>query len=219
CSRTSASPHCSPFPYLTLRFFLLLPPPSTLFPYTTLFRSEHTETGSPLLANDPHLGASLPSVWTQMQLRCAEVTDECPFDVGGYSFSGLPGIVIGHNQQVAWGFTNLTTDVADLYLERRTDDRYERDGESVPFDVRTETIEVAGGEAVELEIRETVHGPVLDGLTPEFTDLQIPPVADPVLEATQDDEQESPSGPDEQAGVQNTGTAASGAGSEAGGDA
>lgn len=180
---------------------------------------EHTETGAPLLANDPHLGAALPSVWTQMQLRCAEVTDECPFDVGGYSFSGLPGIVIGHNQQVAWGFTNLTTDVADLYLERRTDDGYERDGESVPFDVRTETIEVAGGEDVELEIRETVHGPVLDGLTPEFTDLQIPPVADPVLEATQDDEQESPSGPDEQAGVQNTGTAASGAGSEAGGDA
>ena len=179
----------------------------------------HTETGAPLLANDPHLGAALPSVWTQMQLRCAEVTDECPFDVGGYSFSGLPGIVIGHNQQVAWGFTNLTTDVADLYLERRTDDGYERDGESVPFDVRTETIEVAGGEDVELEIRETVHGPVLDGLTPEFTDLQIPPVADPVLEATQDDEQESPSGPDEQAGVQNTGTAASGAGSEAGGDA
>lgn len=131
----------------------------------------HTETGAPLLANDPHLGAALPSVWTQMQLRCAEVTDECPFDVGGYSFSGLPGIVIGHNQQVAWGFTNLTTDVADLYLERRTDDGYERDGESVPFDVRTETIEVAGGEDVELEIRETVHGPVLDGLTPEFTDL------------------------------------------------
>src|SRR5690606_32029656 len=49
----------------------------------------HTETGAPLLANDPHLGAALPSVWTQMQLRCAEVTDECPFDVGGYSFSGL----------------------------------------------------------------------------------------------------------------------------------
>src|SRR5699024_2602449 len=116
-------------------------------------------------------GAALPSVWTQMQLRCAEVTDECPFDVGGYSFSGLPGIVIGHNQQVAWGFTNLTTDVADLYLERRADDGYERDGESVPFDVRTETIEVAGGEDVELEIRETVHGPVLDGLTPEFADL------------------------------------------------
>jgi penicillin amidase len=152
----------------------------------------HTETGAPLLANDPHLGAALPSVWTQMQLRCAEVTEECPFDVGGYSFSGLPGIVIGHNQQVAWGFTNLTTDVADVYLERRTDDGYERDGESVPFDVRTETIEVAGGEDVELEIRETVHGPVLDGLTPEFTDLQIPPVADPVLEATEGEADEAP---------------------------
>lgn len=156
---------------------------------------EHTDTGLPLLANDPHLGASLPSVWTQMQLRCAEVTDECPFDVGGYSFSGLPGIVIGHNQRVAWGFTNLTTDVADLYLERLTDDGYERDGESVPFDVRTETIEVAGGDDVELEIRSTVHGPVLSGLTPEFTDLTVPDVVEPVLgeeSAGASDAEESP---------------------------
>jgi penicillin amidase len=138
---------------------------------------EHTATGAPLLANDPHLGASLPSVWTQMQLRCAEVTDACPFDVGGYSFSGLPGIVIGHNQQVAWGFTNLTTDVADLYIERLSGDGYERDGETVPFDVRTETLEVAGGDDVDLEIRSTVHGPVVSGLTPEFTDLAtVPPV-------------------------------------------
>lgn len=130
---------------------------------------EHTETGSPLLANDPHLGASLPSVWTQMQLRCAEVTDECPFDVGGYSFSGLPGIVIGHNQQVAWGFTNLTTDVADLYVERVMDDGYLRDGETVPFETRQETIRVAGGEDVDLEVRSTGHGPIVSGLTPEFT--------------------------------------------------
>ncbi|WP_163010234.1 penicillin acylase family protein, partial [Pseudomonas viridiflava] len=57
-----------------------------------------TDTGMPPLANDPHLGASLPSVWYQVQLRCSEVTDDCPFDMGGFSFSGLPGIVIGHNQ-------------------------------------------------------------------------------------------------------------------------
>lgn len=62
-----------------------------------------TETGMPLLANDPHLGASLPSVWYQVQLKCSTVSEECPFDVGGFSFSGLPGIVIGHNQKVAWG--------------------------------------------------------------------------------------------------------------------
>ena len=136
---------------------------------------EHTDSGSPLLANDPHLGAALPSVWTQMQLRCAEVTDECPFDVGGYSFSGLPGIVIGHNQQVAWGFTNLTTDVADLYVERVMDDGYLRDGETVPFETRQETIEVAGGDDVDLEVRSTEHGPVVSGLTPEFTAIAEAP--------------------------------------------
>ena len=130
---------------------------------------EHTDTGDPLLANDPHLGAALPSVWSQMQLRCAEVTDECPFDVAGYSFSGLPGIVIGHNQQVAWGFTNLTTDVADLYVERVIGEGHLRDGETIPFETRQETIEVAGGEDVDLEVRSTAHGPVVSGLTPEFT--------------------------------------------------
>src|SRR5699024_9739034 len=152
-------------------------------------------------ANDPHLGASLPSVWTQMQLRCAEVTDACPFDVGGYSFSGLPGIVIGHNQQVAWGFTNLTTDVADLYIERLSGDGYERDGETVPFDVRTETLEVAGGDDVDLEIRSTVHGPVVSGLTPEFTDLAtVPPVGAGGSSAEAADAGEDPDAPDEAQG-------------------
>jgi len=128
-----------------------------------------TESGMPLLANDPHLGASLPSVWYQVQLRCSEVTDECPFDVGGFSFSGLPGIVIGHNSQVAWGFTNLTTDVADLYIEKVDGDAYWRDGALVPLDVREETVKVAGGEDIDLTIRSTVHGPIISGLTDDFT--------------------------------------------------
>lgn len=128
-----------------------------------------TESGMPLLANDPHLGASLPSVWYQVQLRCSEVSDECPFDVGGFSFSGLPGIVIGHNDQVAWGFTNLTTDVADLYIEKVDGDDYLRDGTLVPLDVREETVKVAGGDDIELTIRSTVHGPIISGLTDDFT--------------------------------------------------
>lgn len=128
-----------------------------------------TESGMPLLANDPHLGSSLPSVWYQVQLRCSEVTDECPFDVGGFSFSGLPGIVIGHNAQVAWGFTNLTTDVADLYIEKVDGDEYWRDGALVPLDVREETVKVAGGNDIDLTIRSTVHGPIISGLTDDFT--------------------------------------------------
>ncbi|WP_301112968.1 penicillin acylase family protein [Microbacterium sp.] len=136
---------------------------------------ELTETGMPLLANDPHLGASLPSVWYQVQLKCSTVNDACPFDVGGFSFSGLPGIVIGHNQHVAWGFTNLTTDVTDLYVERVVGDEYWRDGALVPLEQRTETIKVAGGDDIELTIRSTVHGPIISGLTDDFTAIADDP--------------------------------------------
>ena len=137
---------------------------------------EHTETGSPLLANDPHLGASLPSVWTQMQLRCSTVSEACPFEVAGFSFSGLPGIVIGHNDQVAWGFTNLTTDVADLYIERVDGDSYWQDGKKHDVTVRKEVIKVAGGEDVPLEVRSTAHGPIISGLTPDFTAIAEQPI-------------------------------------------
>lgn len=140
-----------------------------------------TDTGMPLLANDPHLGASLPSVWYQVQLRCSTVSEECPFDVGGFSFSGLPGIVIGHNQQVAWGFTNLTTDVTDLYVEKIEGDQYWRDGALVPIDETTETIKVAGGDDIELTIRSTVHGPIISGLVDDFTAIADDP--DPALVA------------------------------------
>ena len=83
-----------------------------------------TESGLPLLSNDPHLGASLPSVWHQIGLRCRTVNDACAFDVAGFGFSGVPGVVIGHNAEIAWGFTNLTADVTDLYLERVDGDQY-----------------------------------------------------------------------------------------------
>ncbi len=149
-----------------------------------------TESGKPLLANDPHLGASLPSVWYQVQLKCEKVGDECPFDVGGFSFSGLPGVVIGHNDRIAWGFTNLTTDVTDLYIEKIQGDQYLRDGALVPLAVRTETITVAGGDDVELEIRSTVHGPIISELTGDMTAIADRPVvaqgegfADPGAEA------------------------------------
>jgi penicillin amidase len=139
-----------------------------------------TESGSPLLANDPHLGASLPSVWHQIGLRCRVVSDDCAFDVAGFGFSGMPGVIIGHNARIAWGFTNLTTDVTDLYLESVQGDEYWRDGELVPLDVRTETLKVAGGDDVELEIRSTVHGPIVSGLTDEFTSI----AGDPFTGAT-----------------------------------
>ena len=134
-----------------------------------------TESGLPLLSNDPHLGASLPSVWHQVGLRCRTVTDACAFDVAGFSFSGVPGVVIGHNANIAWGFTNLTADVTDLYLEKVQGDEYWRDGVLVPLETRTETFRVAGGEDVTLEVRSTVHGPIVSGLTDDFTAIADDP--------------------------------------------
>ena len=60
-----------------------------------------TSTGMPLLANDPHLAPSVPSVWYQVGLHCMNVGAQCPYDVAGYSFPGMPGVVIGHNANVA----------------------------------------------------------------------------------------------------------------------
>ena len=131
---------------------------------------DKSSTGMPLLANDPHLGISVPGIWYQVGLHCREVTEQCPLEVSGYSFAGLPGVVIGHNADIAWGFTNLGPDVTDLYLEDVDDEagRYRRDGKQVPLTTRREILKVAGGDDVELTVRSTVHGPiisdVLDGV-------------------------------------------------------
>ncbi|WP_297620898.1 penicillin acylase family protein [Nocardioides sp.] len=130
---------------------------------------EHSATGEPLLANDPHLGISQPGIWMQMGLHCREQTDDCTLDTSGFTFSGVPGVIIGHNADIAWGFTNLGPDVTDLYLEETEgDDRYVRDGESEPMEVRTETIGVRGEDDVELRVRETTHGPLISDVSSEF---------------------------------------------------
>ena len=132
---------------------------------------EHTATGSPLLANDPHLAGSMPGIWYQVGLHCTEVGEQCPFDVAGFSFSGTPGVVIGHNADVAWGMTNLGADVTDFFLERVAGDTYLRDGQQVPLETRTEVIEVAGGEPREIEVRSTVHGPIVSDVIEQAGDL------------------------------------------------
>ncbi|MER6343484.1 penicillin acylase family protein [Streptomyces sp. NPDC001595] len=121
----------------------------------------HTITGKPLLANDPHLSPSLPSVWYQMGLHCRTVSRACQYDVSGYTFAGMPGVVIGHNQNIAWGLTNSGVDVSDLYLEKLTGDGYLYGGKVVPFETRVETIKVAGGASKEIVVRETNNGPLL----------------------------------------------------------
>ncbi|MER5181845.1 penicillin acylase family protein [Streptomyces sp. NPDC002896] len=121
----------------------------------------HTITGKPLLANDPHLAPQLPSVWYQMGLHCRSISETCQYDVSGYTFSGMPGVVIGHNQDIAWGMTNLGADVTDLYLEKFAGDGYQYDGKVLPFKTRKETIKVAGGASKTITVRETNNGPLL----------------------------------------------------------
>ncbi len=123
-------------------------------------------TGGALLANDPHLGPSLPGIWYQMGLHCtsplsAATTAACPYDVSGFTFSGVPGVIIGHNAQIAWGFTNLGPDVSDLYLEQVHGDTYLQDGKQVPLVTRQETIKVAGGPPVTFTVRSTDDGPLI----------------------------------------------------------
>lgn len=125
---------------------------------------EHTASGAPILANDPHLGVSLPGVWFQVGLHCRSVSTACPLDVAGFSFSGVPGVVIGHNQDIAWGFTNLGPDVTDLFVERLTGDEWEYDGQQLPLTLREETIEVRDGEDIDFTVRSTDHGPLLSDL-------------------------------------------------------
>ncbi|SDR69879.1 penicillin acylase family protein [Actinopolymorpha singaporensis] len=121
----------------------------------------HTATGKPMLANDPHLAPQMPSLWYQIGLHCRVVGQDCPFDVAGFGFSGMPGVVIGHNDRIAWGLTNLGADVTDLYVERIDGDSYLYDGAREPLTTRRETIKVRGRHPVELIVRSTRHGPLL----------------------------------------------------------
>ncbi|MFI6980562.1 penicillin acylase family protein [Embleya sp. NPDC050154] len=140
-----------------------------------------TTTGKPLLANDPHLSPSLPSVWYQMGLHCRTVGPKCQYDVSGYTFSGMPGVIIGHNQKISWGFTNLGADVTDLYLEKVQGDTVLYGGKFEPFvDVRQETIKVAGGADRQITVRTTRHGPILTDVSDELEDVgKDAPIPDP----------------------------------------
>ncbi len=131
---------------------------------------DHSTTGKPILANDPHLGVSVPGVWYQMGLHCTTIGSDCPFDVTGFTFAGLPGVVIGHNQQIAWGFTNLGPDVLDLYLEKVTGTTYLYDGQQRPLGMRDEEIKVLGrSEPFRFTVRSTRHGPLLSDVDTQLS--------------------------------------------------
>ncbi|MCJ1679043.1 penicillin acylase family protein [Streptomyces sp. APSN-46.1] len=129
---------------------------------------KHTTTGKPLLANDPHLSPQLPSVWYQMGLHCRAVSEKCQYDVAGYTFSGMPGVVIGHNADIAWGMTNLGADVTDLYLEQIKPEGYVYDNKVLPFTVRDEVIKIAGGGETKIKVRSTNNGPLVSDRSDEL---------------------------------------------------
>ena len=128
----------------------------------------YTATGRPILANDPHLSPVMPSIWTQVGLHCVTIDAACTFDVAGWSFSGFPGVIIGHNAQVGWGFTNLGPDVSDLVLEDVRGDAVRIDGRMEPLTIVPETIKVAGGADVHWRARATIHGPLISDASSDY---------------------------------------------------
>lgn len=129
---------------------------------------QYTESGKPLLANDPHLDLAAPGIWAQVGLHCNQVGPECPFDVSGFSFSGFPGVIIGHNADISWGLTNMGADVTDFFIERVRNDTYLRGADEwVPMEKETEVIRVDGGSPIDLEVRRTEHGPIVSSVMDE----------------------------------------------------
>ncbi|MBS0447156.1 MAG: penicillin acylase family protein [Proteobacteria bacterium] len=128
----------------------------------------HSATSHPLLANDPHLKLSTPALWYFARI------DAPGYKVAGATLPGLPFVVLGQNERIAWGFTNTGPDVQDLYLERIDADdpgRYQTPDGWAAFESYREVIKVKGQPDVEMTVRATRHGPVIsdagvaDGLT------------------------------------------------------
>jgi len=118
----------------------------------------HTKSGKPLLANDPHLAHSIPSVWYMIHLKAPEL------NVTGVSLPGLPLVIIGHNEHIAWGMTNTGPDVQDLYIESfnfRDPNKYLHNGQWVDADVRKESIKVRNQRDYHFTVMVTRHGPVI----------------------------------------------------------
>jgi len=127
-----------------------------------------TETGMPLLANDPHLGIQMPAIWYEVGLHCEPRNAACPYNVVGVSFPGSPGVIIGHNERIAWGVTNLGPDVQDLFIERvnpENPNQVEFQGQWEDMQIIREEIAVAGQEEpVVVNVRVTRHGPIINDI-------------------------------------------------------
>ncbi|EIJ40987.1 penicilin amidase [Beggiatoa alba B18LD] len=135
-------------------------PPMTEASNNWVLSGQRTVSGKALLANDPHLQMSNPSLWYLVHLSAPT------YDAIGASLPGLPCIVIGHNQAIAWGVTNVEADVEDVYVLEETEDKqgYVYQNEVVPYNTRTETIKVKGEADQTFIVKESRYGVVITEL-------------------------------------------------------
>jgi len=128
-------------------------------------------TGLPILASDPHLSLTLPSIWYEVQLVLPET------NVYGITSPGAAGVLFGFNQHIAWGLTNGGSDAVDYYRITFRDEsltEYEVDGQWLPVTRRVDTIRVRGGDAILDTVMITHHGPVVYSPSEKAADVQIP---------------------------------------------
>lgn len=129
-----------------------------------------TTTGRPILAGDTHMNLYLPSIWYMNGLHGGR------FNVTGFTLPGVPAVLFGHNEQIAWAVTNLNPDVQDLYIEkldnRASPTRYEFDGEWHDLEIIRDTIEVKGAEPVPLNIYLTRHGPIINDVVADMAEAE-----------------------------------------------
>ncbi len=121
----------------------------------------HSQSGKPLLANDPHLDFGAPGIWYLARIELPGLT------LAGVTAPGTPFLLVGHSDRIAWGFTTTGGDVEDLFIEKpdpADPSRYLAPGGSRPFELRQETIAVKGADPVTLSVRATRHGPVISDL-------------------------------------------------------
>jgi len=133
-----------------------------------------TQSGKPLVANDPHLGLTAPAIWYFARLKAPGLAGGKPLDVIGATLPGLPSVVLGRTAGVAWGFTNTGPDVQDLYLEQvnPANPRQYRTPEGwADFELRDEVIKVKGQPDETLVVRGTRHGPVVSDANPVYADV------------------------------------------------
>ncbi|MGB8012733.1 MAG: penicillin acylase family protein [Terriglobales bacterium] len=125
---------------------------------------QHTVTGKPLLSNDMHLDHQMPNLWFEAHLKSGN------FDVAGVTLPGVPFVIVGHNQRIGWGFTNVGPTVEDNFIEEfNAQGQYKTPTGWADPQHRQETIHVKGKPDVTLDVVTTRHGPIITELIPGET--------------------------------------------------